>query len=249
MSNQMNQLTKSKAKYIKSLQLKRSRTEEGKFIVEGNKSVLEFMASDFIVDEVVGTEEFYAQVQHDLLPESTFLTNSKTLSTLGTFKTNKAALAVVQIKTSATFSLNKDEFVLALDEINDPGNLGTIIRVADWYGIKNLLLGYNSVDIYNPKVVSATKGSLTRVNIYNVNLPEFIAEYQGQVFAADMKGEPLSSIQPMNSGILLIGSESHGISHELDPYITKRITIPKRGGAESLNVAVATGIMCNHLLG
>lgn len=245
----MNPFTKSKAKYIKSLQLKKSRTEEGKFIVEGNKSVLEFLASDFIVDEVVGTEEFYAQVKHDILPESNFLTNAKTLSTLGTFKTNRTALAVVQIKASATLELNKGDFVLALDGINDPGNLGTIIRVADWYGIKKLLLGDKSVDVYNPKVVSASKGSLTRVNIHYVNLPEFIKEYRGQVLAADMKGKPLFSIQPMNSGILLMGSESHGISHELNPYITQRITISKKGGAESLNVAVATGIICNHLLG
>ena len=244
----MNQLTKSKAKYIKSLQLKKRRTEEGMFIVEGIKSVLEFMASDFIVDEVVGTEEFYAQVRHDLLPDSTFLTNTKTLSTLGTFKTNKAALAVVRIKPSATLELNTEEFVLALDGINDPGNLGTIIRVADWYGIKTLLLGDKSVDIYNPKVVSATKGSLTRINIYNVNLTECLADYKGVVFAADMEGELLSTAQSMNSGILLMGSESHGISHELDPYITRRITIPKKGRAESLNVAVATGIICNHLL-
>lgn len=244
----MNPLTKSKAKYIKSLQLKKRRTEEGRFIVEGIKSVLEFMASDFIVDEVVGTEEFYAQVEHELLPESTFLTNTKTLSTLGTFKTNKAALAVVRIKPSATLVLSTDEFLLALDEINDPGNLGTIIRVADWYGIKKLLLSYNSVDIYNPKVVSATKGSLTRVSIYYVSLPEYLGDYGGTVFAADMKGEPLAKIQPLNSGILLIGSESHGISQELDPYINRRIAIVGKGRAESLNVAVATGIICNHLL-
>jgi TrmH family RNA methyltransferase len=244
----MTPLTKSKAKYIKSLQLKKSRAEEGKFIVEGNKSVLEFLASDFMVEEVVGTEEFYTEVRKDLLPDSTFLCNAKTLSTLGSFKTNNSALAVVRTKPQANLVLNTEEVVLALDEINDPGNLGTIIRVADWYGIKTLLIAHSSVDVYNPKVVSATKGSLTRINIYYVNLAECLADYQSEVIAADMNGEPLASLKPLNSGIILMGSESHGISQELDQFITKRITISGRGGAESLNVAVATGIICNHLV-
>jgi TrmH family RNA methyltransferase len=244
----MNPITKSKAKYIKSLQLKKSRTAEGKFIVEGKKSVLEFLASDFIVEEVVGTDEFYAQVNHELLPEAAFLCNAKTLSALGAFKSNKSVLAIVQIKSPTTVVLNRQEVILALDNINDPGNLGTIIRLADWYGINTLLLGQNSVDIYNPKVVSATKGSLTRVNIYYVNLLQYVADYEGEIFAADMKGETLSNLEPFNKGMLLMGSESHGISHELDPYITKRITIPGKGRAESLNVAVATGIICSHLL-
>ncbi len=245
----MNPLSISKAKYIKSLQLKKRRTEEGKFIVEGNKSVREFLASDYSVEEVVGTEEFYNQLENEILPESAYLCSVKSLSSLGAFKSNKSALAVVRIKQPGTLLIKSNEFVLALDEINDPGNLGTIIRVADWYGINKLLLGNNSADIYNPKVVSATKGSLTRVTVYYVNLLECLAKYDGDILAADMKGQPLSSIKTLNSGILLMGSESHGISHALDPYITKRLTIPGRGGAESLNVAVATGIFCNHLLG
>ena len=245
----MTPLTKSKSKYIKSLQLKKSRTEEGKFIVEGNKSVLEFLSSDFVVEEVVGTEEFYAQISHKLLPVACFLSNAKVLSTLGAFKSNNSAIAIVQMKPLTSLELNSEEVILALDNINDPGNLGTIIRVADWYGIKKLLLSNNSVDIYNPKVVSATKGSLTRVNIYYVNLPERLADYKGDVYAAEMTGEPLATVRKFTSGMLLMGSEAHGISHELEPYITKRITIQGKGGAESLNVAVATGIICNYLFG
>jgi len=244
----MNPLTKSKAKYIKSLQLKRSRTAEGKFIVEGKKSILEFLASNFIVEEVVGTDEFYAQVNHDLLPDSLYLTNANTLSTLGTFKSNNSVLGIVSMKLPTTPDPKIEGVILALDNINDPGNLGTIIRVADWYGISTLLLSHNSVDIYNPKVVSATKGSLTSVNVHYVSLADFMAEYHGEVYAADMNGEPLATMNQLESGMILMGSESHGISHELAPYITKRITIPGKGRAESLNVAVATGIICNHLL-
>lgn len=245
----MNPLSKSKAKYIKSLQLKKRRTEEGRFLIEGIKSVLEFFSSDFIVEEVVGTADFYDQIDHDLLPEAIFSCSAKTLSTLGTFKSNNSVLAIVSIKPPSTLVPNTEEVILALDDINDPGNLGTIIRVADWYGINTLLLSHNSVDIYNPKVVSATKGSLTRVNVHYVSLAEFMAKYPGKVYAADMNGEPLATMHQLESGMILMGSESHGISHELDPYITKRITIASKGGAESLNVAVATGIICNHLLG
>ena len=245
----MNPLSKSKAKYIKSLQLKKRRTEEGRFIIEGIKSVLEFLASDFIVEEVVGTADFYDQIDHDLLPEAVFSCSVKTLSTLGTFKSNNSVLAIVSIKPLAAPVLGTKEIILALDDINDPGNLGTIIRIADWYGISTLLLSHNSVDIYNPKVVSATKGSLTRVNIFYVNILDSLAGYHGDIIAADMTGEPLAKMKKHNSGILLMGSESHGIRSDLDPYITRRITITRKGGAESLNVAVAAGIICNHLLG
>jgi TrmH family RNA methyltransferase len=245
----MTPLSKSKAKYIKSLQVKKSRTEEGKFIVEGSKSVLEFLASDFIVEEVVGTEEFYTKISNKLLPDLVYTCNAKTLSSLGTFKTNNTALAVVKSKEPGTLSFDKKELILALDNFNDPGNLGTIIRVADWYGINKLLLNLNSVDIYNPKVVSASKGSLTRVNIYYVDLATTLKNYKDQIIAADMEGEALSGIEPVTSGILLMGSESHGIGDELSSYVTKRITIPRKGGAESLNVAVATGIICDHFFG
>jgi RNA methyltransferase, TrmH family len=242
-------LSKSKAKYIKSLQLKKNRAQEGRFIVEGEKSVLEFLDSSFIVDEVVGTEEFYAKIEPKLLPEAVFVCNSTILSKIGKFYSNNGIIAVVRMKEPAELSVGESEIVLTLDGINDPGNLGTIIRVADWYGIDKLILSNNSVDVYNPKVVSASKGSLTRVGIYYTDLAEYLSVYQGQVYAADMQGEPLSSVDALKAGVLLMGSESHGISKELTPYITKRITISRKGGAESLNVAVATGIICHHLFG
>jgi RNA methyltransferase, TrmH family len=242
-------LSKSKAKYIKSLQLKKNRMQEGKFIVEGQKSVLEFLDSDFIIEEVVGTEEFYAQIDKKMLPEAVFVCNSKILSKIGKFYSNNGIIAIVRMKEPSQLSVGGSEVVLALDNINDPGNLGTIIRVADWYGIDKLLLTKNSVDVYNPKVVSASKGSLTRVGIFYVDLAENLAEYKGPVYAADMQGESLANVPAIKSGVLLMGSESHGISKELHPYITKRVTIPRKGGAESLNVAVATGIICNYLLG
>jgi len=245
----MNSLSKSKIKYIKSLQLKKNRMQDGKFIVEGNKSVREFLVSDYIVEEIIGTTDFYESIDQGILCGTLYHANAKTLATLGSLKSNNAVLAIVKIKHEGTIGLDSDSIMLAVDRVNDPGNLGTIIRIADWYGIKNLLLSKDSVDMYNPKVVSATKGSLTRVNIHYGDLISFFREFKGPILAADLQGEPLNKVEPVKSGIILMGSESHGIDHDLEPFIVQKITIPRKGGAESLNLAVATGIICQHFLG
>jgi RNA methyltransferase, TrmH family len=244
----MNPLSKSKAKYIKSLQLKKNRVLEGKFIVEGEKSVREFLSSDYEVDTVVATEDFYRRTDPRILPPDVYLSKAKILAGLGSFQSNNTVLAIVCLKPAGNINLGTKEVVLALDEINDPGNLGTIIRIADWFGINNVLVSLNTVDVYSPKVISASKGSLTRVNVFYIDLVKFLADYQGRVVAADLDGEPLTSTEPVSSGVLLMGSEAHGISKQLLPYITEKTTIPRLGGAESLNVAVATGIICNSLV-
>ena len=244
----MSLLSKSKAKYIKSLQVKKSRIQERKFVVEGAKSVIEFLNSSYIIEEVVGTEEFYNEIDHDLLPKSVSVCNTKTLSSLGAFKSNNAALAIVRIPEITKLPTSDDQIILALDNINDPGNLGTIIRIADWYNIKYILINHSSVDIYNPKVVSASKGSLTRVNVLAHDLLNYFRDYKGDIYSAELSGIPINKVSNINKGIILMGSESHGVSTELEEYITQKITIPKKGGAESLNVAVATGIVCNQLL-
>ena len=242
-------LSKSKFKYIKSLHLKKNRLQEGKFIVEGDKSVREFLDSDFNVEEVVATSEFYNEVDNQLLPSTVFLVTSKELAGLGQFKSNNAALAIVQIKEISQPRIAENDIVLAVDGINDPGNLGTIIRIADWFGINKILLSPESVDVYNPKVVSATKGSLTRVMVFYTNLLEQLTKYKGVIYAADLDGHDLKDVKPIESGIILIGGETHGISKSLLQHNTQKITVNGKGGAESLNVAVATGIICHHLLG
>ena len=244
----MNPLSKSKIKYIKSLQLKKNRVHEGRFIVEGGKSVTEFLKSDFTVVALVATAEFYAKTNAGLYPADCYVTGADTLATLGTFKSNNTALAIVATCPATEPLPGQDEFILAVDGLNDPGNLGTIIRIADWFGIRKVLLSNGSVEVYNPKVVSATKGSLTRVAVYYVDLPTVLATYPGQVYAAAMAGEDLANVEPVRAGVLVLGSESHGISAALSPYITRNLTIPRQGGAESLNVAVAAGIICYHLL-
>jgi len=241
-------LSKSKFKYIKSLHLKKNRLQEGKFIVEGDKSVREFLHSDFNVEEVVATARFYEDIDNHLLPSETFLVTSAELAGLGQFKSNNAALAIVQIKDNLLPRIKENEITLAVDGINDPGNLGTIIRLADWFGIDKIMLSSNSVDVYNPKVVSATKGSLTRVKVFYTNLLEQLSKYKGSVYAAALDGQALKDVKPIDAGIILMGSETHGISNDLSAHISQKITIMGYGGAESLNVAVATGIICHQLV-
>jgi TrmH family RNA methyltransferase len=241
-------LSKIKAKYIKSLQLKKNRDKEGRFIVEGKKSILEFINSDFKISLIAGTEEFYGQ---NRLPESIlekYIAKPAELSNCGTLKTNNSALAVVEKPAEKKLTGDFSGVILALDGINDPGNLGTIIRTADWFGIGSVLLNDDSVDAFNPKVISASKGSLSRVKVYYQELSGFLASYTGEVLAADMSGKSLAQIKPISSGVIIMGNESHGLSRQVDNYITQRITIPALGKAESLNVGVATGIICYQLL-
>jgi TrmH family RNA methyltransferase len=244
----MNNLSKIKAKYIKSLQLKKHRLDEQKFIVEGEKSVLEFVYSKYKVWEIIGTTSFFDN--NPSLPNSVekIEAKEKELSQLGSFQSNNTAIAIIAIPEHQEIKINEHKIVLALDAINDPGNLGTIIRIADWFAIDMILLGRGSVDVYNPKVISATKGSLTRVEVTQCDLLETIEDYKGTVLAADMQGTPIDNFPKLDKGLIIMGNESHGINAELDRFITERVTIPKRGGAESLNVAVSTGIICNALL-
>lgn len=244
----MNPLSKSKAKYIKSLQLKKNRYKEGVIIVEGEKSVLEFINSDFKVKEIICTDDFFQNNLIDINQDLVSVCSKTELSGLGSFKTNNSALAVVVMKQKTDPEIKVEGVILALDQINDPGNLGTIIRIADWFGIDTVLISENSVDLYSPKVVSSTKGSFTRVEVLEVDLKSILNSYNGPVYAAVLDGEPLTEQNKLDAGIILMGSESHGINRELNPFITKKITIQGSERADSLNVAVATGIICHHLL-
>ena len=143
----------------------------------------------------------------------------------------------------------KDNFSLMLDEIKDPGNMGTIIRTADWFGVKNIICSNECVDYYNPKVVQATMGSLCRVNIIYTELEEFINKNKAiKTYAATLSGKPLSSFNKLKEGIILIGNESKGVKENLLKLVAEQITIPKQGEAESLNAAVACGIILSHLI-
>nr|WP_223241359.1 RNA methyltransferase [Flammeovirga sp. EKP202] len=139
---------------------------------------------------------------------------------------------------------------MALDDVRDPGNLGTILRVADWYGIKDIFLSKQCTDPFSPKVVASTMGAFSRIQTHIVDLPELLRKYKNegiQIIGADMDGKDIHQFIPDQKSIMVMGSESHGISEEVHQVLSTKITIPKYGEAESLNVAIATAIICDNI--
>lgn len=240
-------LTKNQAKLIKSLNDKKNRVELGLFIVEGEKSILELLDSNFEIELLLSTQTFFDKYGEKIREKSKSyeITNQSEIEKVGTFETNDSAIAIVKQKTNDEPEIS-DGIILALDEIKDPGNLGTIIRIADWYGIKNIISSKNTVDFYNPKVITATKGSFTRVNIFYTDLNEFIPKTKLPVLGAFLNGKNIHETKFPSNGILLMGNESNGINKNIENLVTKKITIPSYGKAESLNVAIATAIILDN---
>ncbi|WNB17583.1 TrmH family RNA methyltransferase [Marivirga arenosa] len=241
-------LTKNNTKFIKSLQLKKFRQKEGLFLVEGAKNTLELIHSSYKIKNLLVTDSFLSQNQNVINSNNieVEILKEKELSSISTFKSNADALAVVYEKTPPTY--NAAGFDLVLDDIRDPGNLGTIIRLADWYGIKNIICSSTTAEFYNPKVISASMGSIFRVNLYRENLSEFLKKQKDrEIYGALLKGENVHKTDFKQNGLLIIGNESHGINQELIPMISNHITIPRIGEAESLNAAMATAIICDNV--
>ena len=238
------------AKLIKSLHLKKNRKETGKFLVEGAKNVDELLASDYKIDSLYATKDF-ADSRAGILSKKNVraqIVDTEELAAFGTLEHNDGALAVA-IQKETVLPKELTGITLVLDDIRDPGNLGTLIRIADWYGIKNIVCSPNSVDWHNPKVIAATMGSFTRVSGHYAELPVFLKTCKLPVLGAFLDGVSAHSYKFPNSGILVVGSESHGISREAEKFVTQRVTIPSFGGAESLNAAVAGGILIDRWKG
>jgi len=241
-------LSKNTVKFIKSLHQKKYRTESGKFFVEGEKSVIEVLQSDFKVHLLLVTPEFslkYASLIHELGVEVIQATPNQ-LEQVGQYQSNDAALAVVEMKPNHAFQPNKGELILALDAVRDPGNLGTILRIADWYGIQKLIFSTHTADFYNPKVIQASMGSFTRVQFFYGDLVATFQTWKLPVYGAFLEGTSVHELSNPEPGILLLGNESQGISKEVEKFVTNKVTIPSFGGAESLNVAIASAIMCDN---
>ena len=239
-------LSKAKIKFIKSLQIKKYRKQEQSFIVEGAKSVRELLESDFDVVTLVGTQAFLLTVEtknHVEVIEA----SEKDLAGLGEFQTNDAALAVARTRLNEFFSVNPGEFALLLDDIRDPGNLGTIIRTADCFGVTKIIASIETAEFYNPKVVSATMGSFTRTKIFYTSLVDYLQSCPLPVFGTYLTGTNIHDVDFGNGGLILIGNESRGVHPELEKFVTQKITIPKSGTAESLNAAIASGIILFQL--
>jgi TrmH family RNA methyltransferase len=238
-------LSKSKIKYIQSLKLNKYRKRHGVFIAEGNTNVLDFVQSGAQVQEIYATESWISTNQPAIKNISAETVSTTDLERITMLKNPSDVLALIRIP-EHRLPEKPDGYVLALDDIRDPGNLGTIIRTADWFGIHDIICSTETVDTYNPKVVQATMGSLARVRVHYTDLVEYFESKDIPVFGAVLDGKDIRQIEKPGQGILLIGSEAHGISRALYPFIHHRIRIPSAAttGAESLNAAVATALVC-----
>ncbi|MCH2235192.1 MAG: RNA methyltransferase [Crocinitomicaceae bacterium] len=230
-------LTNSEIKFVKSLHLKKNRQENDLYLVEGEKMIQELLVQDrFETSELFGLEEIQdADVQ---------IVSKKELERMSSLKNPNKFLAVVSTKPK----VKEQEFdkALMVDLVNDPGNLGTIIRTADWFGITKIFLDQNSVDVFNPKVVQSTMGAIFRVEVEYCDLLMKTNELKNQGFkfyGAFMDGDDYNAIDFNEKSVLVMGSESHGISDGLGKLLDQKITIPRQGKSESLNLAVATGIL------
>lgn len=244
-------LTKNQGKYIQSLHQKKYRQQHGAFLVEGAKSVAEVLQSDFWVDLVVATDAFYKENAPLTDRQRTLIeiVPPAELTRLGTLETNHAALAVVRTKDNVPLVAQPGEIVLVLDDVRDPGNLGTILRIADWYGVRKLICSETTADVYNPKVISASKGSFTRVLWWYGDLTAFFAQSDRAelpVYGAFLEGDDAHALAFGPGGYLVMGNESSGISPAVERYVTRRVTIPRYGGAESLNVGIATAVLLDN---
>ena len=245
-------LSKTIVKYIQSLAHKKLRDEHGVFIAEGPKVVAELLHSNkFPYKIICGLQSWMddnAVLLRNISAEDKIEINESELERISLLQTPNKVMAVFYKKENELTDL-KNNFSLMLDEIQDPGNMGTIIRTADWFGIKNIICSNECADCYNPKVVQASMGSLGRVNIIYTQLEEFIHENKGiSIYAATLTGKYLSSFTKLKEGIILIGNESKGVKENLLRLAAEQITIPKYGEAESLNAGVAAGIILSHII-
>ena len=234
-------LSKSQIKLITSLKQKKYRLQHGFFVVEGIKTIKELLQSNLKLHILYTTETFNIDAKDEIL-----ITEAD-LKRISFLKTPNKALAIFKIPVSKSIETNS--LIVVLDAVRDPGNLGTIIRLCDWFGIKDLVCGAATVDCFNPKVIQATMGSITRVNISYVDLQVFLKDTDLPVFGAFMEGENVYSKQLPEKGILVMGNEANGISKAIEASVTEKISIPRFGdlqATESLNVATATAILLSE---
>ncbi len=241
-------LSKNEIKFLKSLQIKKFREENKLFIVEGEKVIDElFNQSKYQIQCVYYTPAYHEEnIPTDI--ESLEITEFE-LEKISSFKSPNKVLACVHFN-DLEIALDKANHILILDEINDPGNLGTIIRTCDWFGIENIFISQNTVDPYNSKTLQSSMGSFFNVTINRFETNKLFESLNAngfEILGADLEGENLHQYNFSKKTALLMGSESHGISDACKKHIHKYITIPKIGKSESLNVAIATGIILSEI--
>ncbi|MGV8878185.1 MAG: TrmH family RNA methyltransferase [Sphingobacteriaceae bacterium] len=242
-------LSKSQISFLKSLKQKKFRKEHALFLVEGQKSVKEFIASAYEVDTVYHAEPDapkLLKLSHNIKSQHVSLNDLDRISNLSSPQAICATIKIPNWPTLKPADLRK-KFSLVLDGIQDPGNMGTIIRTADWFGINQIICSEDTAEAYNPKVVQATMGSLCRIKFHYTPLPAFLEQAGLPIFGTLLAGHNIFKIDFGEEGLIVMGNEGHGIREDVRRMVQKAVTIPKFGEAESLNVAVATAIICAQL--
>ncbi|HEY0667983.1 MAG TPA: RNA methyltransferase [Sphingobacteriaceae bacterium] len=239
-------LSKSELSFIKSLHLKKFRKEHRLFLAEGIKSVTEFLNSGYQIETIYCTDALAPNLNNISRKIKLVTINETELQKITTLTTPQGVLAIIrtQEETEIRPESFNGTFTLVLDGIQDPGNMGTIIRTADWFGFHRVICSPDCVEVYNPKVVQATMGSLSRTKIVYTDLYDLLTEIKVPVYGAVLNGESIYHTSFRNEGVILLGNEGNGLSSNVLPFITQPITIPLFGHAESLNVAISAGIIC-----
>ena len=247
-------ISKNKKKFLTSLQQKKYRKKHNVFIGEGHKINLDLLTAKIKCVELYATEEWIGE-NSELLPENVISADIKELKGISKLISPPPVVGVYEIEENelAVSSL-KNTLAIALDGVQDPGNMGTILRIADWFGINHVICSEDTADTYNPKVVQATMGAIARVKVHYVDLPEFIDEYQKvtglSVYGTFLEGENIYGKELSSRGLIVMGNEGKGISAEIEKMITEKLYIPNfppdARTSESLNVSVATAIVCSE---
>jgi TrmH family RNA methyltransferase len=236
-------VSKNQIKRITSLHQKKFRNEHQLFIAEGVKVIQELLQSNFVLEQLLVTENCFEEIE----AKYRLLIHDQDMKRISALSTPSSCLAVFHIPESKP--VVEAGLIVALDAIRDPGNLGTIIRLCDWFGVKQLVCSKETVDVYNPKVIQATMGSISRVNVVEVDLPRFIADTPLNVYGTFMDGANVYQQQLTQDAVIVLGNEANGISKEIEMSIKNKLAIPRFGDlqqTESLNVATATAIFLSE---
>lgn len=234
-------LSKNQIKLITSLKQKKYRLQHGLFVVEGIKTIQEFLQSDFKLDSLYTTEPFNIDAKKETL------ISEAELKRISFLKTPNKALAI--FKMPSPKPIDHSKLIVTLDDVRDPGNLGTIIRLCDWFGVNDLVCNQETVDCFNPKVIQATMGSITRVNVTYLDLVDFLKQAKRPIYGTFMDGVNIYNMKLPETGIVVLGNEANGISKNIESIVTEKLSIPRFGDlqvTESLNVATATAIVLSE---
>ena len=242
-------ISKNKLKELAAYRQQKRCDEEAVFVVEGSKMATEALASGFGIRVLCATAEWLATHTVGTAATETCEVTQTELERLSNMKSPNQVWMLLERPSDSSFAIQDSQLILALDRIQDPGNMGTLMRTADWFGVRRVVCSRDTASCFNPKVVQASMGAVFRTRVDYVDLPLWLAACGREVYGASLQGKPLADHAATRQAVLLIGNESRGISPEAMAHVTHPVLIPNRGGtAESLNAAVAAGILLNWLM-